>query len=48
MHGGGGPKGKGNERYRTGLHTAELIQARRLVRALARFAKDAVEEEGSG
>ena len=46
MHGarGGAPKGKANGRYRTGLHTADLIQARRLVRALARIAKDAVDD----
>jgi hypothetical protein len=46
MHGAGGgaPKGKANGRYRTGLHTAELLQARRIVRALARFARDGVDD----
>jgi hypothetical protein len=46
MHGAGGgaPKGKANGRYSTGLHTAELIQARQIVRALARLAKEAVDD----
>lgn len=42
MHGAGGgaPKGKRNGRYRSGLFTAEMIEARRLVRALTRAARD--------
>ncbi len=42
MHGAGGgaPKGKRNGRYRSGLFTKELIEARRLIRALAQAARD--------
>ena len=42
MHGAGGgaPKGKRNGRYRSGLFTAEMTEARRLIRALARIARD--------
>src|SRR5215204_2594496 len=38
MHGarGGAPKGKANGNYKTGEHTAELREARRLVRAIHR------------
>ena len=45
MHGAGGgaPKGKRNGRYRSGLFTAEMMEARRLVRALTRATKE-VEE----
>ena len=40
MHGarGGAPKGKANGNYKTGQYTAELLNAVRLVRALARLA----------
>jgi hypothetical protein len=40
MHGarGGAPKGKANGNYKTGQYTAELLNAVRLVRALARIA----------
>src|SRR5215213_656456 len=43
MHGarGGAPKGKANGNYKTGEHTAELREARRLVRAILRRTKDA-------
>jgi hypothetical protein len=42
MHGAGGgaPKGKRNGRYRTGLFTAEMIEARCSVRALMRAAQE--------
>src|SRR5215207_8763473 len=42
MHGAGGgaPKGKRNGRYRTGLFTAEMIEARQQVRALVTLARD--------
>jgi len=42
MHsaGGGAPKGKHNGRYRSGLFTAEITEARRLIRALARAARE--------
>jgi hypothetical protein len=41
MHGAGGgaPTGKRNGRYRTGLFTAELVEARRGIRALTRAAQ---------
>jgi hypothetical protein len=42
MHGAhGGAKGKANGNYKTGEHTAELREARRLVRAILRRAKEA-------
>ena len=43
MHGarGGAPKGEANGNYKTGEHTAELREARRLVRAILRRAKEA-------
>ena len=42
MHGafGGAPAGKRNGRYRTGLFTAEMIEARQLIRTLTRAARD--------
>src|SRR5215208_475819 len=42
MHGarGGAPKGEANGNYKTGEHTAELREARRLVRAILRRAKE--------
>jgi hypothetical protein len=42
MHGadGGAPKGKRNGRYRTGLFTAEMREARRLIRTLTRVAQE--------
>jgi hypothetical protein len=45
MHGAGGgaPKGERNGRSRSGLFTAEMIEARRLIRTLAQAARD-VEE----
>ena len=51
MHGAGGgaPEGRRNGRYRTGLFTAELANARRQVRALAQLAEEAeeaIEEQG--
>jgi hypothetical protein len=43
MHGAGGgaPKGEANGNYKTGEHTAEVREARRLVQALLRRAKEA-------
>ena len=43
MHGahGGAPKGEANGNYKTGEHTAELREARRLVCAILRLAKEA-------
>jgi hypothetical protein len=43
MHGarGGAPKGDANGNYKTGEHTAELREARRLVRAIPRRTKEA-------
>ena len=43
MHGarGGAPKAEVNGNYKTGEHTAELREARRLVRAILRRAKEA-------
>ena len=43
MHGarGGAPKGEANGNYKTGEHTAELSEARTLVRAILRRAKEA-------
>jgi len=38
---GGAPKGKANGNYKTGEHTAELREARKLVRAILRRAKEA-------
>jgi hypothetical protein len=38
---GGAPKGEANGNYKTGEHTAELREARRLVRAILRRAKEA-------
>ncbi len=42
MHGAGGgaPSGRRNGHHSTGLFTAELIDARRYVRAMARLARD--------
>jgi hypothetical protein len=47
MHGAGGgaPKGKRNGRYRTGLFTTEMIEARRLIGALTRTAQELEESE---
>jgi hypothetical protein len=44
MHGarGGAPKGEANGNYKTGEHTAEVREARRLVRAILRRAKEAM------
>ena len=42
MHGGtspGAPKGKRNGRYRSGIYTQELREARAQVRALVKLAK---------
>src|SRR5215208_1311785 len=43
MHGarGGAPKAEANGNYKTGEHTAEVREARRLVRAILRRAKEA-------
>jgi len=43
MHGarGGAPKGEANGNYKTGEHTAELREARRLIGAILRRAKEA-------
>jgi hypothetical protein len=43
MHGarGGAPKGEANGNYKTGEHTAELGEARTLIRAILRRAKEA-------
>ena len=41
---GGAPKGKANGNYKTGEHTVELREAKRLVRAILRLAKEQVEE----
>jgi hypothetical protein len=45
MHGAGGgaPKGEANGNYKTGRFTAEVIEASRYVRALARIANAAEE-----
>jgi hypothetical protein len=42
MHGarGGAPKGKANGNYKTGEHTAQLREAKKLVRAILRGAKE--------
>jgi hypothetical protein len=42
MHGAGGgaPSGSRNGRYRTGLFTAELIEARKQVRTLVKLARE--------
>jgi hypothetical protein len=42
MHGarGGAPKGERNGRYRTGEFTTEVVNAGRLVRAMARMAEE--------
>jgi hypothetical protein len=42
MHGarGGARKGKENGNYKTGAHTAEVIEARRLVRAIIGHTKE--------
>jgi hypothetical protein len=42
MHGarGGAPKAEANGNYKTGEHTAEVREARRLVREILRQAKD--------
>jgi hypothetical protein len=40
--GGGGPKGKRNGRYRTGLFTAENMQMRRTISALLRASRQSV------
>jgi len=41
MHGarGGAPTGKANGNYRTGEYTAEVLETKRLIRALTRQAK---------
>jgi len=43
MHGarGGAPKAEVNGNYKTGEHTAEVREARRLVQAILRRAKEA-------
>jgi len=41
--GGGAPKGQANGNYRTGLHTKEAVEERRLIRALIREARKVVE-----
>ena len=45
MHGAGGgaPKGERNGRYRTGLFTAELIEARKQVRTLVKLDRESEE-----
>ena len=42
--GGGASKGKRNGRYRTGLFTTELVQARQYIKTLARLARETVED----
>ena len=45
LHGarGGAPKGEANGNYQPGEHTAEVREAKRLVRAILRRAKDVKE-----
>ena len=42
MHGarGGAPKGKRNGNYRTGEYSAEVLETKRIIRALTRKAKE--------
>ena len=46
--GGGASKGKRNGRYRTGLFTAELIEARKQVRALVKLAREREAKSAAG